>query len=159
MEQSSFREWATSMQVLATLKKTLFNASPNACNLAVAILPIALISCKVSAVPRTPDWWHNATDHQIEEITYRSYCTPDLSTCLPKSAYKIRVTRDMKGAKEAKASFLIVRFERLKDGKMTSISCWTPKTGLALSCVGSGRFNGIRPGIRTPLDYPILWED
>jgi hypothetical protein len=118
----------------------------------VLILP--LISCHSRVVPHTVDWWKHATNKQIEDIAYRTFCSPEPTSCLPKSDYKTSIT------KQPELNFFVIGFEHLKDNKMSSISCYNRPQALKLNCQGSNRRGavGLLPGTESGRDYPIIWD-
>jgi hypothetical protein len=109
-------------------------------------------ACTPQPVPRTTDWWKHASDAQIADITYRTFCAPGPEACLPQSEYVVRIARDYE------YSFLAVYFLRDKPPKANAISCHTLKGKLVLSCGGDGRKGGSYRGMETPLNYPIIWS-
>jgi hypothetical protein len=102
--------------------------------------------CRQSLIPRTTDWWKYASDQQAVEIVYRSYCSPDPPTCLPKQAYKTQLSRAN--------NFFVVGFEHYEGNLLIGFVCSAKET--KLSCAGSGRDVALTNRIK---DYPIIWDD
>jgi hypothetical protein len=105
-------------------------------------------SCQEQPLERTKDWWKKASDRQIIQTVFRSYCVPDPSTCLARSSYRVELLRD------TSTDFLSVVFENGTPVKTVSISCVNYRSAPAIHCHGSWRRGGTNSGNR----YPILWE-
>ncbi len=118
------------------------------------VLMLPLVSCHSRVVPHTVDWWKHATNKQIADIAYRTFCSPEPTSCLPKSDYKTSII------KQHELDFFVIGFERLKDNKMSSISCYNTRGVLKLNCQGSNRrgAGGLLPGTESGRDYPIIWD-
>jgi hypothetical protein len=111
------------------------------------ILCTVLAGCVENDLPRTKDWWISASDRQIAELVYRSYCAPDPTTCLNWSAYKIGITRKP-------PDYFVIEFKRTINDFDTTFSCSSLMRNQEVDCGGSGRRGGKNCGYI----YPIIWE-
>jgi hypothetical protein len=106
-----------------------------------------LEGCNNQEIQRTNDWWQTASDQQIADIVYQSFCTPNSSTCLQKHLYKFEISR------RVDRDFAI-GFLSKYDKKDTAISCTNYRRNMELLCYGTGRRGGRNCGYV----YPIIWE-
>jgi hypothetical protein len=117
----------------------------------LAIFALQIVACAPRPIPETLDWWKHASNAQIADITYRTFCAPEPMSCFPLSDYSIDIGKD------TKLGFLAVHFMRDDGRHVNAISCHTVKRKLVLSCSGTARTGGRYLGMKVALEYPIIW--
>jgi hypothetical protein len=95
----------------------------------------------------------SATDSQITEIVYNSYCYSDPDTCLERSAYKVEVTRTKR--KHSYDEYFSIGFVHSVNDIDVGITCFNDRPEPVVHCYGSGRRGGKNCGYI----YPIIWAE